>query len=100
MDQILPGLLNGVGIVGMLVLLWWMLATGHLFTKRQFDDKAHEADEWHAESRIKDQQIQEKDDQLRHLAEVGRTVAAIMTAVQSEAREVRGTAEPPTEGAR
>lgn len=73
---------NGVGVVTVVVILGWMLAKGHLYTKRQYDDAIHDRDEWRAESRLKDAQIVEKDTQLRHLAEVGRVVHNIMAALQ------------------
>ena len=34
----LPALLNGVGVAGMLALMWWMLATGWLYTRRQHNE--------------------------------------------------------------
>lgn len=74
-------------LCGLFVLL---VFTGRLVPRKTYDDKAHEAEEWRAEGRIKDQQIAvkdeqiaEKDAQLRHLGEVGRTVEAIMRAIQT-----------------
>lgn len=37
MDFITPALLNGVGVVGMLAGLFWMLASGRLVTRREAD---------------------------------------------------------------
>lgn len=54
---------NGVGVVAVVLLLGWMLATGRLFTRRQYDDAAHERDEWRAECRIKDQRISDLTEQ-------------------------------------
>lgn len=45
------------------------------------EDTAHDRDQWRAESRIKDAQITEKDEQLRHLAEVGETEKAVLNAL-------------------
>ena len=70
------------GIGGLLILLFIMLANGRLFTRSQHDDAIHDRDEWRAESRLKDAQIAEKDEQLRQLAEVGRAVNAVMRAIQ------------------
>lgn len=85
----LPGaaLANGIGVVGVIVIFGWMLATGRLYTSRQYDDVIHDRDEWRAESRLKDAQIVEKDTQLRHLAEVGRVVRNIMAALQTRSNE-------------
>lgn len=81
-------LINGVGVVGVVIIVGWMVATGRLVTRREHADAIHDRDEWRAECRIKDQQIAEKDAQLRHMAEVGRTVDAIMRSIQ------RGSAAP------
>lgn len=81
MDAIPVGLANGVGVVAVVLLVGWLVFTGRLVPRRTHEDVLHEAQEWRTESRIKDQQIQEKDEQLRHLAEVGRTVDAIMRAI-------------------
>lgn len=68
---------------GMVVALFWLLATGRLSTRNVLD-------EWRAESRTKDEQLAEKDRQLAekdrqlaHLAEVGRTVDAIMRSLKA-----------------
>ena len=47
-------------LVAMFVVL---VATGRLIPRRTYDDKAHEADEWRAESRVKDQQSHELTEQ-------------------------------------
>ena len=67
-----------------------LVYTGRLVPRSTMEDVEHDRSEWRAESRIKDTQIAVKDEQLRHLAEVGRTVEAIMRAV-----EARAQAAPP-----
>jgi hypothetical protein len=52
---------------------------------RAIEDTAHDRNEWRAESRIKDAQIAEKDGQLRHMGEVGRSVESILGALQRNA---------------
>ena len=86
MDGIPPGLLDGIGVVGGAVLMVIGFATGRVFTRRQYDEVVHDRDEWRAESRIKDQQIAEKDAQLRHLVEVGKTVEQLVRGLQQEFR--------------
>lgn len=54
---------NGLGVVGVCVLIVIGFATGRIFTKRQYDDVIHDRDEWRAESRIKDQQVLELTEQ-------------------------------------
>lgn len=83
------GFLDGISIVGLVVLLGVALARGWIVTAREHATVIHDRDEWRTESRIKDQQlhvrdeeISEKNEQLRHLGEVGRTVHAIMQALQ------------------
>lgn len=75
--------LGGIGVVGVILILGWMLATGRLYTRGQYEQTVHDRDEWRGESRIKDQQILERDEQLRHLSEVGRTVEAIMRSIHT-----------------
>lgn len=64
-----------------------MVLRGKLLPRSTYDDKVHEANEWRAESRLKDAQIAEKDEQLRHLGAVGRTVDAVMRAIQRGAKD-------------
>ena len=54
---------DGVGVVGVVLLFGIGLATGRVFTKRQYDDAMHDRDEWRAESRLKDAQILELTEQ-------------------------------------
>lgn len=83
MESIPPAILEIGGVAGLLVVLFWLIATGRLVTRRELEKAEHDRDEWRTESRIKDQQIQVKDDQLDHLAEVGRTVDAVLRALKS-----------------
>ena len=73
---------------GWVVVLFviWCLITDKLVWHKRLDDKAHEANEWRTESRIKDQQIREQEIQLGHLAEVGKTVDAIMRSIHRNAK--------------
>lgn len=55
----------------------------------EIDRIEHDRQEWRAESRIKDaqnvekdEQIREKDVQLRHMAELGRTLDSVLTAIR------------------
>lgn len=74
---------SSIGVVGLCVFFVISLGTGRLYTRRQYDEATHDRDEWRAESRLKDAQIAEKDEQLRHMVEVGRNVLAIMRAVRA-----------------
>lgn len=40
------GLLNGIGVVGLLVLLFFLLARGHLVTRREAEGIAADRDVW------------------------------------------------------
>lgn len=73
---------NGLGVVGVVLFMGVLVVRGLLVPRRTYDDKAHEAAEWRAESRIKDQQIAELHEQLRHLEEVGRATNAVLRAIQ------------------
>lgn len=41
-----PAILNGVGVVGLVVGLFWMLATGRLVTRRENDATVADRDMW------------------------------------------------------
>lgn len=83
MDALPPGLAEGIGVVGVVLLVFWLIWSGRLVTKRELDHVEHDRNEWRTESRIKDQQIREKDDQITALAEVGKTVEAVLRALKS-----------------
>lgn len=105
MDAIPIGALtNGIGVVGVVLLVFWMISRGTLHTDREWQqlvashlrelqDVAHDRDEWRTESRIKDQQIDEQSLQLRALTEVGTTMQAVLQALHSLARS-GGSKEP------
>lgn len=46
MEFFTPGLLNGVGVVGLFAGLFWMLATGRLVTRRECDTIIADRDMW------------------------------------------------------
>lgn len=88
---------NGIGVVTVVLIVFWMLATNRLHTHGEFErmerdhlreveDLAHDRDEWRAEGRLKDQQIDEQGIQLRSLSEVGRTMQAVLQALHDLAR--------------
>lgn len=64
-------------------LFAWLIFKGHLVPRTTHDDALHDRDEWRAESRIKDAQIDEKDTQLRAVAEVGELSKSILMAVRN-----------------
>lgn len=84
MDGIPIAAIDGIGVVGLVIVFAFGLATGRLFTKRQYDEVIHDRDEWRAESRLKDAQIAEKDRQLEHMEQVGRTVEQFTRGLQQE----------------
>lgn len=90
--EIPAGLLNGLGVVGVVVLMAWLVITGKLVPRNIYLDKVRESEEKGRALATKDEQLAEKDIQLTELAEVGRTVDAVMRAVQQNAR--RGDDQP------
>jgi hypothetical protein len=64
-------------VAGFVTAMW----RGMVVPRRSLDDALHDRDEWRAESRIKDQQLAEKDFQLRHLAEVGETQKSVLSSL-------------------
>lgn len=75
MDSILPGLLNGVGVVAVCVLMTWLVVTGRLVPRQTHKDALDAL-------ATKDKQIDEKDLQLRSLGEVGTVMRSVLRAVQ------------------
>ncbi|KRB73086.1 hypothetical protein ASE01_20130 [Nocardioides sp. Root190] len=73
--QALTGAGAGWALAGFAV---WAIITGRLVPRTTHEEVIHDRNEWRAESRIKDQQLLEKDIQLRHMGEVGQTVNTIM----------------------
>lgn len=68
----------GWALVALFVTL---MLRGKIVPRSSLDDANHDRDEWRAESRIKDQQIAEQNEQLRHLSEVGETQKAVLTSL-------------------
>ena len=80
---------SGSGWVACIVLASLIVRAfikGDLYGRPAMEREQHEANEWRTESRIKDQQLLEKDIQLRHMAEVGKTVDAIMRSIHRNAQ--------------
>ena len=46
MDAIPPALINGAGVVTLLVGLFWMIATGRVVTRREHDAVKEDRDYW------------------------------------------------------
>lgn len=101
MDISIPWAVVGpwTGWAAFLSVCWYLIRavqTGEWIPRRTHDRELaqareiaeraqHDAGEWRAEGRIKDAQLAEKDKQLSHMGEVGRTVDAIMRALQEAA---------------
>lgn len=58
------------------------LIRGVLVARKTLEDVIHDRDQWRTESRIKDQQIAEKDLQLRYMGEVGEMQKQVLTSLQ------------------
>lgn len=81
-DWISVHMLDGFGSVGLVVLFGFALARGWIRTDREHREVVHDRNEWRTESRIKDQQIAEKDIQLRYLTEVGEIQKHLLSEMQ------------------
>ena len=75
---LIAAIFNGAGVIGTVAWIGRLIATGKWVPRSTYDDIL-------AASLKKDEQLAERDIQLRHLEEVGRTVKAIMQAVQKKA---------------
>ena len=54
-DAVPTSVLNGVGVVGLVLIFFWLLATGRLVTRREVDQIEHDRDEWRTAHRISEQ---------------------------------------------
>lgn len=70
--------LDGVSTAALCLLLAVLFIRGIVVARWTFDEKAREAEEWRAESRLKDEQLRARDEQLQVALEVGKTVDAIL----------------------
>lgn len=84
------GIGSGWAIVVVGVL---MIFRGYLVPKRFYDDIVHDRNEALTSNRLKDQHIMEQDRQLGHMAEVGKTMEAILLAVHTIAARSGGSHE-------
>lgn len=90
MDPAITELLKTGGVGAVVMLVCWLLFTGRLVTRRENDLVVHDRDEWRAESRLKDQQIQELSDQNdRLLKEIGPTLTKFLTDMRQVAEDAR-----------
>lgn len=98
MDQIteIPVVLaNGIGVVGVCLIVAWLVWSGRLIPKathdrevgyltQRIEDEQHEKTEWRTESRVKDQQILELSDQNRAmLTAFGPTLSDFLRSLRS-----------------
>lgn len=67
------GALDGVGVVGVVLIVGWLLATGRLVTRNVHDDVRHDRDEWRASHRISESARAEAVSQVQELLEHART---------------------------
>lgn len=81
MDAIPPGLLEGVGVIGVVLLVAWMLFTGRLVTRREADDIRHDRDEWRTTARISESSRQVLSDQVAELIEHARVTESVLRAL-------------------
>lgn len=72
-------------VAGFVTAMW----RGKVVPRSSLDDALHDRDEWRTESRIKDQQISEKDFQLQHLAEVGETQKSVLSSLSQLTKQAQ-----------
>ena len=87
MDNIPTGLLTGGGITGILILLFWLLATGRLVTgAAHLRELATKDAQIAANERMYDQRIADKDTQIIMWRAVGETSQAQMAETLEHSR--------------
>jgi hypothetical protein len=94
MDAIPVGLVNGVGVVAVVLIfgygLWRALATGALITRREADDIAHDRDEWRAAHRISETaRVEEREHNAALIEDVAKPVREFLLAARQRAEEAR-----------
>ena len=84
LDAIPPAVANGVGVVGLLVLLFWLLATGRLVTRREMDSRMADKD---AQIALLSKANDVKDSQLEKLtSDVATTVIRVLESIEALAK--------------
>lgn len=92
-------LTNGIGVVGVILLVFWMIATGRLHIDREvqrmesdhlreIQDIAHDRDEWRAAHRISEQARVEERENTRDLIDgFGTTLTGFLEGFRNAAQE-------------
>lgn len=78
MDNLPPGLVDNLGVVGVVLLVGWLVFTGRLVPRRTYEDIIHDRDEWRAAQRISETARQVAADQVDELLEHARTTDAFI----------------------
>ena len=90
MDTLPPGLLNGIGVVAVVLFVGWMIWTGRLVTRRELDDIAHDRDEWRAAHRISETaRVEEREHNAALVQDVARPVQEFLGAFRQLAENQR-----------
>jgi hypothetical protein len=99
-DGIPIGLANGVGVVAVVAILGWLMASGRLLPRsfvermeaqyqRELNDIGHDRDEWRAAHRISEQARLEEREHNRGLVEdLGATVTSFLAGFRKAADDV------------
>jgi hypothetical protein len=86
MDQTVAAILNGVGVVGVVLLVGWLIWTGRLVTRREIDDIAHDRDEWRAAHRISETaRVEEREHNAALIEDVAKPIQEFLLAFRQTA---------------
>lgn len=91
-------LLNGIGVVGVVLIIGWLIFTGRLIPRRYVDDMrtdhtrelediSHDRSEWRAAHRISEAARAETVSQVQELLEHARTTDAFIRSLPHPRRE-------------
>lgn len=101
MDQTLAAVLNGVGVVGLVILIGWLMWTGRLIAKpsvdelrqaydRQLEDSNHDRDEWRAAHRISETaRVEEREHNAALIEDIAKPMQEFLFAFRQRADEAR-----------
>ena len=83
-------LFNGIGVVGLCVLIVVGFMSGRLFGKRQYDEVAHDRDEWRAAHRISEQaRLEEREQNQRLVTGFGATLTSFLSSFRQATDDIR-----------
>jgi hypothetical protein len=98
MDAIPAGIVNGVGVVAVILIfgggLIRAIQSGALVTRREADDIAHDRDEWRAAHRISETaRVEEREHNAALIEDIAKPMQEFLRAFRQKADDARREAD-------